>query len=107
MVKALDVSDIKEISTSAIPAGIECGGGDSPGSLEHVTSIEVRLVKEKETTSSIGPRQSYSALYTLRKMTVFAHLIDEGFDIFGSGSHSEFLCVVCYCCTCTYIYAFH
>jgi len=41
VVKALDVSDIKEISTSAIPAGIECGGGDSPGSLEHVTSIEV------------------------------------------------------------------
>ena len=53
MVKALDVSDIKEISTSAIPAGIECGGGDSPGSVEHVTSIEVRLVKEKETTSSV------------------------------------------------------
>ena len=42
VVKVLDVSDIKELSTSAIPAGIECGGGDSPGSGEHVTSIEVR-----------------------------------------------------------------
>ena len=41
VVKVLDVSDIKELSTSAIPAGIECGGGDSPGSGEHVTSIEV------------------------------------------------------------------
>ena len=39
--KVLDVSDIKELPTSAIPAGIECGGGDSPESGEHVTSIEV------------------------------------------------------------------
>ena len=41
MVKVLDMSDMKELSTSAIPAGIECGAGDSPGSGEHVTSIEV------------------------------------------------------------------
>ena len=42
--KVLDVSDLKELSTSAIPPGIECGGGDSPGSGEHVTSIEVSSV---------------------------------------------------------------
>ena len=44
MERVLDVSDMKELSTSAIPAGIECGGGDSPGSGEHVTSIEVNGV---------------------------------------------------------------
>ena len=39
-----DVFDMKELSTSAIPASIECGGGDSPGSGEHVTNIQVNGV---------------------------------------------------------------
>ena len=42
VLRALDVSEITELPTSAIPAGIECGEGDSPGSGDHVTSIEVR-----------------------------------------------------------------
>ena len=50
--KVLDVSDLKELSTSAIPPGIECGGGDSPGSGEHVTSIEVSSVWSVDTQPS-------------------------------------------------------
>ena len=50
--KVLDVSDLKELSTSAIPPGIECGGGDSPGSGEHVTSIEVSSVCSVDTQPS-------------------------------------------------------
>ena len=41
MERVLDVFDMKELSTSAIPAGIECGGGYSLGSGEHITSIQV------------------------------------------------------------------
>ena len=41
MERVLDVFDMKELSTWAIPDGIWCGGRDSPGSGEHVTSMQV------------------------------------------------------------------